>query len=134
MKVMQFAFDSREESNYLPQTYHKNTVVYTGTHDNDTIQGWYDSISESDKEYAKLYLNNSDTPREEIHWDYIRAVLASVSDTAIIPLQDYLGLGSEARINIPSTLGLNWKWRMKSEDLTDELLEKIKQMIETYER
>ena len=134
MKVMQFAFDSREESNYLPHTYHKNTVVYTGTHDNDTIQGWYDSISESDKEYAKLYLNNSDTPREEIHWDYIRAVLASVSDTAIIPLQDYLGLGSEARINIPSTLGLNWKWRMKSEDLTDELLEKIKQMIETYER
>lgn len=134
MKVMQFAFDSREESNYLPHTYHKNTVVYTGTHDNDTIQGWYDSISESDKEYAKLYLNNQDTPREEIHWDYIRAVLASVSDTAIIPLQDYLGLGSEARINIPSTLGLNWKWRMKSEDLTDELLEKIRQMTETYER
>ena len=60
--------------------------------------------------------------------------MASVSDTAIIPLQDYLGLGSEARINIPSTLGLNWKWRMKSEDLTDELLEKIKQMTETYER
>lgn len=134
MKVMQFAFDSREESNYLPHTYHKNTVVYTGTHDNDTIQGWYDSISEPDKEYAKRYLNNSDTLREEIHWDYIRAVMASVSDTAIIPLQDYLGLGSEARINIPSTLGLNWKWRMKSEDLTDELLEKIKQMTETYER
>lgn len=134
MKVMQFAFDSREESNYLPHTYHKNTVVYTGTHDNDTIQGWYDSISESDKDYAKLYLNNPDTPRKDIHWDYIRATLASVSDTAIIPLQDYLGLGSEARINVPSTLGTNWKWRMKSEDITEELLERIKSLTIIYER
>jgi 4-alpha-glucanotransferase len=133
MKIMQFAFDSREESNYLPHTYTQNTIVYTGTHDNDNIQGWYDSISKKDKEYAKAYLN-SKTTRKDIHWDYIRASLASVSDTAIIPLQDYLGLGSEARINIPSTLGTNWRWRMKSEDLTDELLEKIGNMTIMYER
>ena len=134
MKVMQFAFDSREESNYLPHTYNKNTVVYTGTHDNDTIQGWYDSISELDQEYAGLYLNNADTPREDLHWDYIRAVMASVSDTAIVPLQDYLGLDSHARINVPSTVGTNWKWRMKSEDITEELLDNIRFMSKIYER
>lgn len=133
MKIMQFAFDSREDSNYLPHTYTQNTIVYTGTHDNDNIQGWYDSVSKKDKEHAKAYLNSKST-RKDIHWDYIRASLASVSDTAIIPLQDYLGLGSEARINIPSTLGTNWRWRMKSEDLTDELLEKIGNMTILYER
>ena len=111
-----------------------NTIVYTGTHDNDTIQGWYDSISDSDKIYAGKYLNNAKRKRADLHWDYIRATMASVSDTAIIPMQDYLGLGSEARINIPSTLGTNWKWRLLKDEFSEELMKKIAQMTDIYER
>lgn len=134
MKLMQFAFDSREESNYLPHTYEHNCIVYTGTHDNDTIKGWYDTISDEDKEYSKVYLNQKSEDKENIHWDMIKATLATVADTAIIPIQDYLGMGSEARINVPSTLGTNWKWRLLKEDISDELLEKIKKLTLIYER
>ena len=134
MKIMQFAFDSREESNYLPHTYDKNCVVYTGTHDNDTIQGWYSTISKQDREYSKKYLNNAGTKRKEIHFDYIRATLASVADLAIIPVQDYLGFGSEARINIPSTLGTNWKWRLLKGDISEELLDRVAELTKIYER
>lgn len=134
MKLIQFAFDSREQSNYLPHTYDKNTVVYTGTHDNDTLIGWYDSISKEDKEYALEYMNNKNTPKEEIYLDFIRTTMASVSDTAIIPLQDYLGLGSEARINIPSTLGGNWCWRMLPGEFDDKIINLISDMTRIYER
>ena len=134
MKLMQFAFDSREESNYLPHTYEHNCVVYTGTHDNDTIKGWYDTISDKDKEYLKVYLNQKDEDIEDINWDMIKATLATVADTVIIPIQDYLGMGSEARINVPSTLGTNWKWRLLKEDINDELLEKIRNITLVYER
>lgn len=134
MKIMQFAFDSREESNYLPHTYDKNCVVYTGTHDNDTIQGWYPTIAKKDRDYSKEYLHNAGTKKQNLHWDFIRATLASVADLAIIPVQDYLGLGSEARINVPSTLGTNWKWRLKKGELTEELLEKIGNLTRIYER
>lgn len=134
MKLIQFAFDSRESSNYLPHTYDKNTVVYTGTHDNDTIQGWYDSISEQDKEYALKYMNNYNTPRDEIYMDFIREALASVSNTAIIPMQDYLGIGTEGRVNVPSTLGENWKWRMLKDEMSDEVIDKISEFTSIYER
>ena len=125
MKVLQFAFDSREESDYLPHNYGTNCVVYTGTHDNDTLQGWYQCISAEDKEMALTYLNNWATDEEEIHWDYICLAMRSVADTCIIPVQDFLGLGSQARMNTPSTLGGNWQWRMKKGALTDEILKKI---------
>ena len=125
MKVLQFAFDSREESDYLPHNYERNCVVYTGTHDNDTLQGWYQSICAEDKEMALTYMNNRATDEKEIHWDYISLAMRSVADTCIIPVQDFLGLGSEARMNIPSTLGNNWNWRMKKGALTDDILEKI---------
>lgn len=134
MKIMQFAFDSREDSNYLPHTYDKNTVVYTGTHDNDTIQGWYRTISDEDREYSRKYMNNYNTADEDIHNDFIRVTMASVSNMAIIPMQDYLGLGSEARINVPSTVGGNWTWRMVEGDITDELLDSIAQMTDLYGR
>lgn len=134
MKIMQFAFDSREQSNYLPHTYDKNCVVYTGTHDNDTIQGWYPTITKEDRAYSKKYLNNSGTKKQNIHMDFIRAALASVADLAIIPIQDYLGLGSEARINVPSTLGTNWKWRLQKGELTEELIETIGELTRIYER
>lgn len=132
MKILQFAFDSREESDYLPHNYTANSVVYTGTHDNDTTLGWLNAVSRRDKSFAKRYLNIKSN--KNIEWEFIRAALASVSDTAIIPMQDYLGLGSEARINTPSTLGTNWKWRMTNGVLTEELAEKIYKMSKMYGR
>lgn len=132
MKILQFAFDSREESDYLPHNYMNNSVVYTGTHDNDTTLGWYNTLNKRDKAFARRYLNIKSG--KDVHWEFIRAALASVSDTAIIPMQDYLGLGAEARINIPSTLGNNWKWRMSDGQLTEELAEKIRKMTILYGR
>lgn len=132
MKILQFAFDSREESDYLPHNYTANSIVYTGTHDNDTTVGWYDTLNRKDKAFAKKYLNIRSN--KDVHWAFIRAALASVSDTCIIPMQDYLGLGTEARINMPSTLGTNWKWRMLPGQFTEELAEQMKDMARLYGR
>lgn len=132
MKILQFAFDSREESDYLPHNYTPNSVVYTGTHDNDTTMGWYASISRRDRSFAKKYLNFRGN--KDLEWNFIRAAIASVSDTAIIPMQDYLGLGSEARINVPSTLGTNWKWRMTKGVADQELADKIYRLCKLYGR
>ncbi len=134
MKVLQFAFDSREESDYLPHNYDKNCIVYTGTHDNDTIIGWLKSINQADYELARRYLNLKEKSMENIHWDFIRLAQQSVAKLCIIPIQDYLGLDSEARINIPSTLGNNWKWRVSNEELTEELAQKIKEITLVYGR
>ena len=132
MKILQFAFDSREDSDYLPHNYTRNSVVYTGTHDNDTVLGWFGSLNRHDKGFAKRYLNIN--KNKDINWEFIRAVMASVSDTCIIPMQDYLGLGAEARINIPSTLGINWKWRMLPGAFDEELAARIKKMTGLYGR
>ncbi len=132
MKVLQFAFDSREESDYLPHNYTANSVVYTGTHDNDTTVGWYQTISRRDRSFARKYLNIKNS--RELEWNFIRAALGSVSDTAVIPMQDYLGLGSEARINVPSTLGTNWKWRMTKGQIPEGLAEKIYDLCKLYGR
>ena len=134
MKVLQFAFDSREESDYLPHNYTSNCVVYTGTHDNDTVRGWYRVLSKADKKLSIDYLNNADTPEEEISWDFIRLALSSVAKLCIIPVQDYLCLGSEARINTPSTLGDNWKWRMSERDISKKLVAKVFKMTKLYGR
>ena len=112
MKVLQFAFDSREESNYLPHTYKSaNSVVYVGTHDNDTAEGWMHTAAPADVAYAKRYLNL--TPAEGYAWGFIRGAASTVADTAIYTMQDLLSLGSEARMNTPSTTGGNWTWRME---------------------
>lgn len=132
MKVLQFAFDSREESDYLPHNYPNNCVVYTGTHDNDTTAGWYRSFNRKDRAFAKRYLNIKTT--KDVHMEFVRAALASVADTAIIPMQDYLGLGSEARINIPSTLGTNWRWRLLKEQCTQETAVSIRKLSKLYGR
>ncbi len=132
MKILQFAFDSREESDYLPHNYIANSVVYTGTHDNDTTVGWYSAINRKDRSFARRYLNIKGS--KDIEWNFIRAAIASVSDTAIIPMQDYLGLGTEARINVPSTLGTNWKWRMVKGQLSDELAGRIFDLCKLYGR
>lgn len=132
MKILQFAFDPREESDYLPHNYVANSIVYTGTHDNDTMLGWYNSLSRRDKAFARKYLNIR--TNKDVQWEFIRAAMASVSETCVIPMQDYLGLGAEARINIPSTLGINWKWRMLSGQFTDELAQHILDMTKLYGR
>lgn len=132
MKILEFAFDSDEDNDYLPHNYEKNCIVYTGTHDNDTATGWFKSLKKKDKVTAKKYLGfKSD---KDACWQLIRAAHASVSDTAIIPMQDYLGLSTEARINVPSTLGNNWDWRMKENAYTKELAEKIKELTKIYGR
>lgn len=134
MKVLEFAFDSREESDYLPHNYTSNCVVYTGTHDNDTIRGWYEKMSDDDRDFSIEYMNNGDTVLSQIHWDFIRLALASVSKLAVIPVQDYLGLGSCARINIPSTLGHNWRWRLLPGEFTKELAVRCRQLAGLYGR
>ena len=110
MKVLQFAFDSREESDYLPYMYEKNSVVYTGTHDNDTIIGWTKTAKAKDVAFAKKYLRAKST--KSLAESMMIAAMASVSDTCILTMQDLLKLGSEARMNTPSTIGGNWEWRM----------------------
>ena len=130
MKIMQFAFDSRESGNYLPHTYHRNSVVYTGTHDNVTAEGWRTNASAEDVAYACRYLR---CQPEELTEAMICACLASVSDTAVIPLADWLHLGSEARINTPSTQGSNWQWRLTC-PLPEALAGHIAQLTVLYER
>lgn len=132
MKVLQFAFDSREASDYLPHNYTHNCVVYTGTHDNETMRGWYEHVNRRDRLFAKKYAAVRST--KNASWDFIRTAMMSVADTCIIPMQDYLNLGDEARINTPSTLGGNWIWRMAPGVCTDELAAKIYDMAHTYRR
>lgn len=134
MKVLEFAFGSGETNDYLPHNYDHNCIVYTGTHDNDTVMGWYQDLSLPEKEFSLEYLDNGEREKDRINWDFIRLALGSVARTAIIPIQDYLGLGKESRINIPSTLGGNWNWRLLEGEITDELLEKIKKVTRLYNR
>ena len=132
MKILGFAFDSGEENDYLPHTYTKNCVVYTGTHDNDTLIGWFQKAKEEDRQFARDYLNSRSD--DEIHWDAIRGAWSSVANMAISPVQDFLGLGSEARINTPGVAAGNWQWRLKHGVLTDELAEKIAKLTKVYSR
>ena len=132
MKLLGFAFDSGEENDYLPHTYTKNCVVYTGTHDNDTLIGWFQKAKEEDRQFARDYLNSRSD--DEIHWDAIRGAWSSVASMAISPVQDFLGLGSEARINTPGVAAGNWQWRLRHGVLTDELAERIAKLTRVYSR
>lgn len=136
MKVLQFAFDSREESDYMPHNYTANCVVYTGTHDNQTTCGWWDEMSEGDRDVAFRYMSvpGHTMSEEELTWQLIATAQRSVADLCIIPAQDYLCLSKEARINTPSTLGCNWKWRMDKGAFSDELCHKIFQMTKLFGR
>ena len=132
MKILGFAFDSGEENDYLPHTYTKNCVVYTGTHDNDTLIGWFQKAKEEDRQFARDYLNSRSD--DEIHWNAIRGAWSSVANMAISPVQDFLGLGSEARINTPGVAAGNWQWRLRHGVLTDELAERIAKLTRVYSR
>lgn len=125
MKVLGFAFESNANNEYLPHHYGQNCVVYTGTHDNETLMQWYDHQDEETIDFLKEYLDKPDLKRDEVNWAIIRLAMMSSADTCIVPLQDYLGLGQEARMNFPSTLGNNWKWRMSADMLTPQLCGRI---------
>ncbi|MDR0949230.1 MAG: 4-alpha-glucanotransferase [Lachnospiraceae bacterium] len=132
MKVLQFAFDSGASNVYLPHYHVHKSVVYTGKHVNDSLVSWFRTLTPKSRQFARQYLQLKS--RKEIHWAFIRATLASVADTAIVPMQDFLGLGGESRFNLPSTLGGNWVWRMESEAFTQELAERIYEMTKLYGR
>ena len=132
MKILEFAFDSAEDNDYLPHNFDKNCIVYTGTHDNDTAAGWYEKLKRKDQQFARHYLGIKSGGH--IARELVRLAMASVADTCIIPLQDHLELGSEARINTPSTLGGNWNWRMEAGSLTPGLADEIRSLTELYAR
>ncbi|MDR0643507.1 MAG: 4-alpha-glucanotransferase [Treponema sp.] len=123
MKVLQFAFDSREAGCYMPYTYTRNCAVYTGTHDNTTTLGWFRTARPEDVRLAKDYFGVEDETAGV--WAFIRAALSSVADLAVIPMQDYLCLDESARMNMPSTTGANWRWRLPANALVDGLAQKI---------
>lgn len=132
MKVLQFAFDSREESDYLPFRYHRNSIVYTGTHDNETIIGWSKNAGENDIRNAMEYYGLSKP--EQIRTAMMLSAMESVSNTCILTMQDLIGLGSAARMNTPSTQGNNWKWRATYAQMTKVDYAKLKQYTELYGR
>ncbi|HEV8599037.1 MAG TPA: 4-alpha-glucanotransferase [Gemmatimonadales bacterium] len=143
MSILQFAFGSDAQANtFLPHTYPRAVVVYTGTHDNDTTLGWWSSAGAGDstrsaeevakeRDHAMRYLA---TDGQEMHWTLIRTALASVANTALIPMQDVLGLGSEARMNLPGRQSGNWEFRFSWEQLTPEIVQRLRELVELYER
>ncbi len=133
MKVLQFAFTSWD-SIYMTHRHERNCVVYTGTHDNPTSRAWLDQISEGERGFLRRYLNSMNTDYGALVWDFIREAYRSVADLCIIPLQDYLVLGPEARINTPGTGGDNWQWRLRPNFLSEDLARSIRLLAETYSR
>lgn len=142
MRILQFAFSSDTRNQDLPHNYLKNVVVYTGTHDNDTTVGWFHSAAgegstrnaeqiERERQFCMKYLN---TDGSEIHWDFIRATWASVANTAVVPLQDLLGLGTEARMNLPNSTSGNWIWRFKAGALVEAIGKRLRELTELYGR
>jgi 4-alpha-glucanotransferase len=143
MGILQFAFGTDPQApEFKPHNYRRHFVVYTGTHDNDTTIGWWTSSGVGDstrtaeniraeREFALAYLG---TDGREMNWVFIRAILASVADTAIIPLQDVLGLGSEARMNLPGTSSGNWRWRFTADQLTPEIAQRLRELTVLYDR
>ncbi len=142
MAILQFAFGADPQApDFKPHNYPRNRVVYTGTHDNDTTVGWWTGDAghstrstkdiENERAHVRRYLG---LDGHDVHWAFIRAVLASVADTAIVPVQDLLGLGSEARMNRPGTLTGNWRWRLRPGQLTADVAERLAAMAATYDR
>jgi len=142
MRILQYAFGGDTNNHDLPHNYIKNSVAYTGTHDNDTTVGWFrsqagagstrdDSQITREREFCLNYLKSDG---REIHWDFIRAVWESVADTAIAPMQDLLGLGNDARMNLPASSSGNWYWQCKDGDFSDEIRDRLRGLTEIYGR
>lgn len=131
MRILHNAFGGDAYNRDLPHNYRSNCVAYTGTHDNDTTIGWFKSAPKNVKKHCRQYLQSNG---REINWDLIRAVIGSVADTAIFPMQDVLGLGSDSRMNTPATGAGNWQWRMKVEDLNDDTFDRLAELTDLYGR
>jgi len=142
MAILQFAFGTDPQApDFRPHNYERNLVVYTGTHDNDTTVGWWtgeaghstrsDEDIREERDYVGRYLA---LDGQSVHWEFIRAVMASVANTAIVPAQDLLGLGSDARMNRPGVASGNWRWRLTPGQLTQDVMERLGELAETYER
>lgn len=137
MKILQYAFSGDAKNHDLPHNYIRNCVVYTGTHDNDTTVGWFNSQMDETSEVSKereFCLKYLKTDGREIHWDLIRAAWASVANSAIVPMQDLLGLDNEARMNLPASTSGNWNWRCRESDFSQEISERLLDLTETYGR
>lgn len=137
MKVLEFAFDSRgsdDTNDYLPHNYPENCVAYTGTHDNETLTGWLDSIAPEDLKAVREYLCDWDTPQNKLNQSLIALVMRSAAKLCVVPIQDYMGLDNRGRINKPSTVGTNWLWRLGKTDLSEALQEKILRTAVLYGR
>ncbi|GAB6067469.1 4-alpha-glucanotransferase [Methylothermus subterraneus] len=131
MLVLQFAFDGGADNPYLPHNHEADNVVYTGTHDNDTTLAWFQSLDSRRQAYVYEYLG---WPREAMPWALIRAAFASIAAVAVVPLQDVLGLGRGHRMNTPGTLSGNWRWRFSWEQLKPEHEDRIRRLVELYDR
>jgi 4-alpha-glucanotransferase len=137
MRILQFAFSGDSGNPHRPHNFVKNCVVYTGTHDSDTVAGWYKARTRKrggNPEEADLCRRYLMTDGKEINWDFIRAALASTANTAIIPLQDILGLDNKARMNVPSTGKGNWQWRFKDGQIREDLANRLRELTELYGR
>ena len=137
MKVLEFAFDSRDSgsaNDYLPHNYPENCVVYTGTHDNETVVGWLDSITEEEQKMARDYLCDHVTPKKELYKPFVALAMRSNARMCIIPIQDYLGYDNTCRMNKPSTVGTNWRWRVQEKELTEKLQKEILHTTKTFGR
>jgi 4-alpha-glucanotransferase len=131
MKVLQFAFSGDPDHPYLPHNFERNCVVYTGTHDNDTTLGWFGMAREQERKALRQYLGSQSA---ELNWELIRLALMSVAHTAIFPLQDVLGVGSEGRMNTPGRASGNWGWRYSQDMLTAAVCDRLKALTEVYGR
>jgi len=140
MRILQYAFSGDENNHDLPHNYIPNSVAYTGTHDNDTTVGWFNSGAGSTRNNSQIkrehdfcleYLNSDG---REIHWDFIRAVWESVANSAIAPMQDLLGLGNDARMNLPASTTGNWNWRCQEGDFSEDIAERLRVLTELYGR
>ena len=137
MRILQFAFGGDSNNLHMPHNFVQNAVVYTGTHDSDTVVGWYKARARKRKdqsgeaEFCRRYLQSNG---KEIHWDFIRAALASVADIAIVPMQDLLGLDNSARMNTPGSMDENWAWRAKENDFSEDIAFKLREMTELFNR
>ena len=128
MKVLQFAFDKEDvggSNDYLPHNYNQNCVVYTGTHDNETISGWFLGLSKEDEAFVRDYMGDHETANKWMYKQLVAAAMRSTANTCVIPVQDWLGLDNDSRMNVPGTVNVNWSWRLLPGQITDELAEEM---------
>lgn len=132
MKILQFGFDGNAENEHAPHNHEKNYVVYIGTHDNDTLKGYIENASKDNLTFMMKYLGAAN--EQEIPEKMMQVLYMSPADTVIVQMQDLLGKDNEARMNLPSTIGTNWRWRMKKDEFTDEIRDRLRELTRVYGR